>query len=204
MKRQVVMATGNPGKLREVTRLLEGTGIEVVAQAALKVLAVEETGDTFLANALQKARNAAQQTRMPAIADDSGLMVDALAGLPGVHSARYAGVQATDEQNIDKLLAALRDAPNRAAHFHCAAVFVRDAEDVRPLVAAGRWSGRINACRQGSGGFGYDPVFFDPELGRTSAELTAEEKNARSHRGQAIRALCRLILSQWNELDGAP
>jgi len=197
--RQIVMATGNAGKLREITELLAGTGIEVVAQATLGVTPAAETGHTFVANALQKARNAAQQTGLAAIADDSGLVVDALAGRPGVHSARYAGLQASDEQNMNKLLDALSNQDDRSAHFHCAAVFVRDAEDQQPLVAEGRWPGLIHARRQGSGGFGYDPVFFDPELGRTSAELTAEEKNARSHRGKAIRALCHEILQLWSE-----
>ena len=196
------MATGNAGKLREITELLAGSGVSVIAQSSLGVIPAEETGDTFVANALQKARNAAQQTGLPALADDSGLVVDALHGMPGVRSARYAGPQATDQENIDKLLEALRGVTDRAAHFRCAAVFVRNAGDEQPLVTQGRWYGEIAERRQGTGGFGYDPVFFDPELKRCGAELTSVEKNARSHRGQAIRELCSLLQAQWIPSDG--
>lgn len=195
---KIVMATGNAGKLREIIELLAGTGVSVIAQSTLGVIPAEETGDTFVENALQKARNAAKQTGLPALADDSGLVVDALHGQPGLRSARYAGPQATDQENIDKLLEALRNVTNRAAHFRCAAVFVRNADDEQPLIAEGRWSGEIAQRRQGTGGFGYDPVFYDPELSRCGAELTPAEKNARSHRGQAIRELCRLIQARWN------
>jgi XTP/dITP diphosphohydrolase len=200
--RKIVMATGNAGKLREIAELLVGSGISVIAQSSLGVIPAEETGDTFVANALQKARNAAQQTGLPALADDSGLVVDALHGMPGVRSARYAGPRATDQENIDKLLEALRGVTTRAAHFRCAAVFVRNAGDEQPLVAQGRWNGEIAERRQGSGGFGYDPVFFDPELKRCGAELTPSEKNVRSHRGQAIRALAGLLQAQWSSPGG--
>ena len=130
---------------------------------------------------------------MAAIADDSGLVVDALDGLPGVRSARYAGLNATDQENIDKLLDALQNAQNRDAHFHCAAVFVRGAQALSPLIAEATWRGEISEAQQGTGGFGYDPVFFDPELKLTGAELSAEQKNARSHRGKAIRRLAVMM-----------
>jgi XTP/dITP diphosphohydrolase len=193
---QIVMATGNAGKLREISALLSNSGVEVVAQSALDVEPAEETGDTFEANALLKARNAARQTGLAAIADDSGLVVDALDGRPGVRSARYAGVHASDAENIVKLLRELRNVKNRAAHFHCAAVFVRHADDRSPLVAEACWYGEISAVQKGNAGFGYDPVFFDPELGLTGAELSAEQKNAVSHRGQAIRRLAGMMTAQ--------
>lgn len=189
------MATGNAGKLREIVELLSNMDIDIVAQSELGVVAAEETGDTFVDNALQKARNAARQTGRAAIADDSGLVVESLNGEPGVRSARYAGPQATDQENIDKLLNMLSGESNRVAHFHCAAVFVRNEDDANPLVAEGIWRGEISEVPQGSGGFGYDPVFLDPESRCTSAELTAEQKNARSHRAQAIRGLCEKILT---------
>ena len=187
------MATGNVGKLREISALLSNFGVEIVAQSAYQVVPAEETGDTFASNALQKARNASRQTGLAAIADDSGLVVDALDGLPGVRSARYAGLNATDQENIDKLLEALQNAQNRNAHFHCAAVFVRDAQDSSPLIAEATWRGEISEAQQGTGGFGYDSVFFDPELKLTGAELSAEQKNARSHRGKAIRRLAVMM-----------
>ena len=186
---RIVIATGNAGKLRELDQMLGGLGIEVVAQSALGIEPGDETGDTFVANALQKARHAASLSGLPAIADDSGLVVDALDGAPGIYSARYAGPGATDEENVDKLLAALESHDHRDAFFHCAAVFIRDADDGAPIVAEASWHGSISRARSGSGGFGYDPVFFVPELGRNSAELSAAEKNARSHRGKAVAAL---------------
>ncbi len=202
-KRKIVMATGNTGKLREFEQLLADTGVAVIAQSMLDVVPAEETGDTFVENALQKARNAAEQTGLPAMADDSGLVVDALQGRPGIHSARFAGLQATDQDNIDKLLDALRDVTERRAHFHCAAVFVRHAGDEQPLIAQGRWYGEIATQQQGSAGFGYDPVFYDPKLNRCSAEMTAAEKNTRSHRGNAVRELCHLILADWGVSGGS-
>lgn len=187
------MATGNPGKLREIEALLRDLDIEIVAQSSLGVEPGEETGQTFVENALQKARHAAAQTGLPAIADDSGLVVAALNGAPGIYSARYAGPGASDSENVDKLLDELGDQSNRDAYFHCAAVFLGHAGDQSPLVVEASWHGTIGHERRGDGGFGYDPVFLDPELGRHSAELTADEKNERSHRGRAIRELAALI-----------
>lgn len=185
---KIVMATGNAGKVREIAVLLEPLGAEVIAQSAFDVVEAEETGDTFEANALIKAENAAAATGLPALADDSGLAVDALDGRPGVYSARYAGPAATDADNIDKLLEALRDERARAAAFHCVACYVDPARDAA-VIAHGSWRGEILDARRGDGGFGYDPVFLDPESGLASAELTPQQKNARSHRGKALRAL---------------
>ncbi len=196
--RKIVMASGNKGKLRELARLLENLGVEVVAQSEFGVEDADETGTTFAANSLIKARHAAEITGLPAIADDSGLAVDALDGAPGVYSARYSGLNATDAGNIDKLLAALHDvAPaDRGAAFHCVASFVVPHEDT-VLLAEGEWRGSILSARQGDGGFGYDPVFLDPDSGKSSALLTPEEKNARSHRGQALRKLVALIENHY-------
>ena len=188
------MASGNAGKIREISRLLDDLGIEVIAQSDLGVDDADETGTSFAENSLIKARHAAKATGLPAIADDSGLAVDALGGEPGIYSARYSGPEATDDKNIDKLLAALRGTAtsSRGAAFHCAATFVMPEQSI-PLVAAGEWRGSILAARQGDGGFGYDPVFLDPASGKSAAELTAEEKNERSHRGQALKKLVKLI-----------
>lgn len=184
------MASGNAGKLAEIARLLAGLDIEVIAQSALGVGDVEETGATFADNSVLKARHAMEATGLPAIADDSGLAVDALGGRPGVFSARYGGAGATDDSNIDKLLDELAEVTDdrRSAAFHCVATYVAPDVD-KPLVAQGIWRGSILRAPQGSGGFGYDPVFLDPASGKSAAELTAAEKNARSHRGQALRAL---------------
>ncbi len=184
------MATGNPGKIREIARLLDGLGVDVVAQSDLGVPDADETGSTFAENSLLKARHAAAATGLPAIADDSGLAVDALDGAPGVHSARYAG-DAGDDANNDKLLAALDGVDDRGAAFHCVATYVAPGE--APLVAKGEWRGEILRARRGDGGFGYDPLFFVPECGCTSAELDPDEKNRRSHRGQALRKLVKLL-----------
>ena len=190
--KKVVMATGNTGKIREIASLLADTDIEIVPQSSFGIEDAEETGTTFEENAIIKARHAAAATGLAAIADDSGLVVDALDGRPGVYSARYAGPGASDDDNIDKLLAELDGVDSRAAAFHCVACYVSDAE-AEPLLTSGTWRGEILHKRRGDGGFGYDPVFFDPESGRASAELSSEEKNARSHRGQAIRALVDLL-----------
>lgn len=189
----IVIATGNAGKLREIESLLGGLDVTIVAQTTLGVQPAEETGTTFVDNALQKARHAARVTGLPAVADDSGLVVGALGGRPGVYSARYAGFAASDEDNVDKLLEALEGAADRDAYFHCAAVYVRDADDPKPIVAEASWHGSISTERRGSGGFGYDPVFYDPKLGCNSAELSHEQKNARSHRGKALRLLARSL-----------
>lgn len=194
-----VFASGNRGKLREIREILANTGITIVAQSELGIESAAESGDTFVANALLKARHAAKLSRLPAIADDSGLVVDALGGRPGVHSARYAGPDATDEQNIDKLLLELRDVPEhrRQAHFHCAVVLVTPDDRVDPVIAEGSWFGSILPERSGSGGFGYDPVFLDPVSGKAAAQMSTEEKNAVSHRGKALRLLAAAMTS-WS------
>lgn len=188
---KVVLATGNAGKVRELAHLLAGFGLDVVAQTELGVESAEETGLTFIENAILKARHAAAITGLPAVADDSGLAVDFLGGAPGIYSARYAGVDASDQQNLDKLLVALKDVPQsqRTAQFHCVLVYMRHAEDPTPLVCHGSWAGEITFAEAGEGGFGYDPIFYVPELGKTAAELSREEKSAVSHRGQALKLL---------------
>jgi XTP/dITP diphosphohydrolase len=198
MPEKVVLATGNPGKVREIQRILGDLGVAVVPQSEFGVSDAEETGTSFVENALIKARHASVMTGLPAIADDSGLVVDALDGRPGVYSARYSGADATDESNIDKLLRELLGVPGekRTAAFHCCAVFV-SADDTTSLVAEGQWAGRILEQRRGTGGFGYDPVFFDPECGRTAAELGPELKNARSHRGKALAALADMLRQHY-------
>lgn len=188
---KVVLATGNAGKVRELADLLADFGLDVVAQTELGVESAEETGLTFIENAILKARHAAQITGLPAIADDSGLAVDVLGGAPGIYSARYAGVDASDQQNLEKLLATLKDVPDeqRKARFHCVLVYMRHAEDPTPLVCHGCWEGQITREAAGAGGFGYDPIFFVPTEGKTAAELTRDEKRAISHRGQALKLL---------------
>ncbi|EKY3119160.1 XTP/dITP diphosphatase [Cronobacter turicensis] len=188
---KVVLATGNAGKVRELASLLQEFGLDVVAQTELGVESAEETGLTFIENAILKARHAAQVTGFAAIADDSGLSVDALGGAPGIYSARYAGSDASDQENLEKLLVALHDVPDeqRQAQFHCVLVYMRHADDPTPLVFHGVWSGVITRAPAGQGGFGYDPIFFVPSLDKTAAELTREEKSAVSHRGQALKLL---------------
>jgi len=188
---KVVLATGNAGKVRELAHLLADFGLDVVAQTELGVDSAEETGLTFIENAILKARHAARITGLPAIADDSGLAVDYLGGAPGIYSARYAGEDASDQQNLEKLLVALQDVPaaERGAQFHCVLVYLRHADDPTPLVCHGSWAGEITQSAAGEGGFGYDPIFFVAELGKTAAELTREEKSAVSHRGQALALL---------------
>lgn len=186
-----VVASGNRGKLEELRVLLHSTGVELVAQDALGVVSPEETGSTFIENAILKARHACRETGLPAIADDSGLVVDALHGAPGVRSARFAGPQSTDEANLARLLAEMTGVPpgQRSAHFHCVLVVLGGADDPAPEIAQGRWHGEIALEPRGGGGFGYDPVFFDRTLGATAAEIAPEVKNRVSHRGQAIAAL---------------
>lgn len=188
---KVVLATGNPGKVREMADLLAAFGLDIVAQTELGVESAEETGLTFIENAILKARHAAAVTGLPAIADDSGLAVDALGGAPGIYSARYAGEEASDQQNLLKLLDALEEVPDgqRQAHFHCVLVYLRHAEDPTPLVFHGSWQGEITRSAAGEGGFGYDPIFFVPALGKTAAELSKAEKHAVSHRGKAMTLL---------------
>ena len=195
LPKKVVMATGNPGKIREIARLLDGLGIDIVAQSEFGVADAEETGTTFAENSLIKARHAAAATGLPAIADDSGLVVDALGGAPGVYSARYAGPECDDEANNFRLLAALEGVEDRTAAFHCIASYVEPAGET--LVAEGIWRGSILHAGQGDGGFGYDPLFFVPDCGCSSAELSSEQKNRRSHRGQALRKLVELIKQKY-------
>ena len=189
--RKVVLATGNAGKAKELSALLQGLDMEIVLQSSLGVTEAEETGLSFVENAILKARNAAAQTRLPAIADDSGLEVDALQGQPGIHSARYAGPGADDGANLRKLLKALEHVPEvqRGARFRCVLVYMRHAQDPAPLICEGIWEGRILTAPRGSNGFGYDPVFLVPERGCSSAELPPDEKNRLSHRGQALARL---------------
>jgi len=188
---KVVLATGNPGKVRELADLLAAFGLDIVAQTELGVESAEETGLTFIENAILKARHAAQLTGLPALADDSGLAVNALSGAPGIYSARYAGEEASDQQNLEKLLQALENTPNgqRQAQFHCVLVYLRHASDPTPLVFHGSWEGEITRTAAGNGGFGYDPVFYVPALGKTAAELTKAEKGKVSHRGKALTLL---------------
>lgn len=192
---KVVLATGNAGKVRELATLLSDFGLDIVAQTELGVESAEETGLTFIENAILKARHAAQVTGLPAIADDSGLAVDFLGGAPGIYSARYAGGDASDQQNLLKLLDALESVPDdqRQAQFHCVLVYMRHAEDPTPLVCHGSWPGVITRTPAGEGGFGYDPIFFVPSEGKTAAELTREEKIAISHRGQALKLLLEAL-----------
>jgi XTP/dITP diphosphohydrolase len=189
--RRVVLATNNAGKAKELNAMLSGLDIEIVPQSALGVPEAEETGLTFIENAILKARNAAAHAQLPAIADDSGLEVDALAGAPGIHSARYAGAGAGDQANLEKLLQAMQDVPDfgRSARFRCVIVYLKHAADPAPLVTEGVWEGSILRAPKGTNGFGYDPVFWVPEKGCSSAELPPEVKNQLSHRGQALARL---------------
>lgn len=191
-----VLATSNRGKVAELSAVLAAAelGIRVTAQSELGVSAAPETGATFVENALLKARHAARVTGLPAIADDSGLVVDALAGAPGVQSARFAGEHGDDRANVAKLLALLaRSSLGRSARFHCVLVALEHPLDAMPLIAEGSWLGEIACAPQGSGGFGYDPVFFDPALHRTAAELDPAQKTRVSHRGAALRGLIELL-----------
>jgi len=199
--RRVVLASGNAGKLREFSELLATSGFTLLRQSDFDIGPPPETGDTFLDNALIKARNAARLAGLPAIADDSGIEVDALGGAPGVHSARYAGEDASDEENLAKLLAALQGLPpeRRGARYRCVIVFVENADDPHPLIGEGAWEGRIIDARRGDGGFGYDPSFVPLGETRTVAQLPAAEKHVHSHRGQALRA----FLAQLAERERA-
>lgn len=194
---KLVLASSNHGKLEEIRELLGDTGIELVAQSDLGVEDAEETGTTFVENALIKARHATRATGLPALADDSGICVDALHGAPGLYSARYAGQHGDAARNIDKLLEALKDIPDgeRGAHFYCVLVLLRHADDPQPLIVEGQWSGTILHTRCGSGGHGYDPVFFDPAQGQSAAEMELGLKNRLSHRGQALAMLRGRLLT---------
>ena len=195
--RTLVLASGNPGKQAEIQALLAPFGTRVVTQTELGITEAEEPHDTFLENALAKARHACFATRLPALADDSGLCVHALGGAPGVHSAYYAGTQGgreeRDARNNAKLLAELAPQADRGAHYECVLVLMRGPGDVEPLVARAQWQGEIAPAPRGTGGFGYDPLFLVQGLGKTSAELAPEEKNRISHRGQAIARMLELL-----------
>ena len=186
---KIVLASGNPGKIKEFNHLLSDLGVQVVAQGELGVQDVAETGSTFIENAIIKARNAARVTGLPALADDSGLVVQALDGAPGIYSSRYAGADANDERNIDKLLSALEGQSERSAYFTCVLVFLLHADDPSPIIAQGRWHGQIAHSRHGEQGFGYDPVFYCPKTTRHAAELDKSEKASVSHRALALSVL---------------
>ena len=196
--RRLVLASNNPGKLREFRQMLAPLGIEVAPQAELGVAEADEPHGTFVENALAKARNASRRAGLAAFADDSGICVAALGGAPGVQSARFAGGPAgsredQDARNNQKLIEALKGSADRRAHYYCVIVLVRHADDPEPLIAEGRWQGEVIATPRGSSGFGYDPHFLLPELGRTAAELMPDEKNAISHRGQAMQRLVEML-----------
>ena len=197
---KLVLASDNPGKLVELTSLLADTGFVCVSQGEFGVSSAEETGSTFVENALLKARHAAASTGLCAIADDSGLAVDHLKGAPGVHSARYSGVDATDEENREFLLAALAGVPadQRTARFHSVVVYLRHAKDPIPIICHGHWSGTIALKPRGSGGFGYDSLFLADGCSQTAAELTADKKNSLSHRAQALISLVGALKCQEN------
>ncbi len=188
-KQKIVMASNNAGKLKEFASLLGDIGLDVRPQGEFDVPEAEEPFGTFVENALTKARHAARLTGLPALADDSGVCVNALGGAPGVYSARYAGEPKSDANNNAKLIADLAAHADKSAYYYCVLVYVRHADDPQPVIADGVWKGEIIAQARGEGGFGYDPYFLLPELGKTAAELSHAEKNAISHRGQALRAL---------------
>ncbi|MCG6862594.1 MAG: RdgB/HAM1 family non-canonical purine NTP pyrophosphatase [Chromatiaceae bacterium] len=191
----IVLASNNIGKVREINELLKTERIRVLPQGELGVPETEETGLTFVENAIIKARGAARHSGLAAIADDSGIEVDALNGAPGIYSARFAGVGASDSENLEKLLEALRGVPQdeRTARFQCLMVYLRHSEDPTPLICQGTWEGRILLTPRGENGFGYDPVFYVPGEDCSAAELPAATKNRLSHRGQALRALVRCL-----------
>jgi len=186
---RIVLASGNEGKLREFRRLLAPRGMEVIPQADLEIPEADEPHETFIENALAKARHASAISGLPALADDSGICVVALNGAPGVHSARYAGLPASDAGNNARLVAAMRGVADRRAHYYCVLVLVRNKDDPEPLIAEGSWHGTIIDEPRGGGGFGYDPHFLDETTGLTGAELPLERKNELSHRGKALRVL---------------
>lgn len=191
--KKVVIASNNPGKLREIARILEPLGLDAKPQGDFGVPECPEPHVTFVENCIAKARHAAAHTGLPALADDSGICVDALNGAPGVYSARYAGEPKSDQRNNEKLVAALQGQPNRRAHYYCVMVYVRYADDPQPLIAEGRWHGEIIDTPRGDGGFGYDPYFLVPPFGKTGAELDMDTKNGLSHRGQALRELAEKL-----------
>lgn len=192
--KKIILATGNQGKVRELNAMLK-SHYSIVSQKDLQVEEVPETGSSFIENALIKARNASFQTNLPALADDSGLEVEALDGDPGIYSARYAGEEATDEDNISKLISNMEQHQNRSARFCCAMVFVENAEDTKPIIIEKYWNGEILREAIGNNGFGYDSIFYLPDLQCSSAQLEPEKKNLLSHRGQALNELLRHLIS---------
>lgn len=186
MTKQIVLASNNQGKIKELSRILAELDIEILPMSAFDLPSPEETGTTFVENAILKARYVSEKTGLPALADDSGLSVDALDGAPGVYSARYAGESATDTDNNQKLLAEMTNQNNRSAHFHCVLAFFRSASDPTPIICDGTWHGNILEAPQGENGFGYDPLFCVPETNTSSAELSPEQKNKLSHRAKAL------------------
>lgn len=189
MLKKLVIASNNPGKLREIGQILAPLEIEVIPQSELGVSEADEPYATFVENALAKARHAASRSGLPALADDSGICVDVLGGAPGVMSARFAGEPKSDERNNRKLVQLLEREGNRNAHYYCVMVLMRHGDDPQPVIAEGEWHGQILTVPRGSGGFGYDPLFLDPASGKTGAELSAAQKNRVSHRGKALVAL---------------
>ncbi len=193
--KKLVLASNNAGKLREFQQMLAPLGIEVLTQAGLGISEAEEPHSTFIENALAKARHVSEHSGLPALADDSGICVAALNGAPGVYSARYAGDR-SDRHNNEKLLSDMQGVSDRRAHYYCVLVLMRNADDPQPVIAEGEWHGEIAHEERGGGGFGYDPLFWLPGLGKTSAELTPEEKHAISHRGKAMRALMQRLSAE--------
>ncbi|MGI2261720.1 RdgB/HAM1 family non-canonical purine NTP pyrophosphatase [Candidatus Cardinium hertigii] len=189
--KKVVLATANPGKVAELSELLKGFKFDIIAQNDLGISSIEEIGLTFIENAILKARHATKVTGLPAIAEDSGISVHALNGAPGIYSARYSGPYASHQDNMKKLLTEMKNIPDdeRQAQFDCLLVYLRHPEDPTPLVCHGIWKGLVRREPKGNNGFGYDPIFYDPQIGLTAAELTKEKKNIVSHRGQALRKL---------------
>lgn len=191
---KLVIASNNAGKLREFSHMLQPLGIEVVTQSQLGISEAEEPHVTFIENALAKARHASRESGLPALADDSGICVEALGGAPGVYSARYAGDNPkSDGRNNEKLLRDMQGVTDRRAHYYCVLVLVRHADDPQPVIAEGEWYGEIAHEERGEGGFGYDPMFWLPQLNKMSSELTHEEKHAISHRGQAMKVLLQRL-----------
>lgn len=194
---KVVLATGNVGKVSEFSDLLKECNLTVIAQTELAIIPIEETGLTFIENTILKARHAAKISGFPAIADDSGLSVNTLKGAPGIYSARFAGENASDEENLHKLLSVMKDIPDnqRQAQFNCVLVYLRHFADPTPIICQGIWQGVLTHEPKGSNGFGYDPIFYDPQLKLTAAQLTKTQKNAFSHRGQALRMLLGSLIN---------
>jgi len=191
--KQLVLASNNPGKIREISAILASLAIEVVPQAQFNIPEADEPHGTFIENALAKARHAAAASGLPALADDSGICVDALDGAPGVYSARFAGDPKSDERNNQRLLELLAHSDNRTARYYCVIVVLRHVDDPQPLIAEGEWHGEVLRAPRGTGGFGYDPLFLDPALGLTGAELPMEKKNRISHRGKALTLLAERL-----------